>query len=85
MIVTEIELENGVNAGISLRKLGVDLVPLYEEHAARLERQISVSQWLDMSETEKALVIAQRRISIQMQNLQTEAEIRKMNRDAKKR
>lgn len=65
--------------------LGIDLVPIFEEHTARLERGISVSSWLEMSETEKALIIARRRISVQMQNLQTEAEIQKTKRDVAKR
>jgi len=37
-----------------------------------------------MDETEKALIIARRRIAIQMQNLQTEAEIRKAKKESNK-
>jgi hypothetical protein len=79
-----VELENGVSAGISLRKLGLDLVPIFEEHTARLERGVSVEEWSEKPETEKALIIAQRRIAIQMKNLQTEAEIRKAKQESKK-
>ena len=68
-----------------MRRLGVNLVPVYEEHAARLERGLTVASWLELDETEKALIIARRRISIQMQNLQTEAEIRKAKQEAKKK
>ena len=62
----------------------MNLVPVYEEHSARIERGISVAGWMEMDETEKALIIARRRIAIQMQNLQTDAEIRKAKRDANK-
>ena len=85
MPITEIELENGVSAGISLRLLGNGMVPVFEEHSARLERGISVRAWMEMDETEKALILARRRISIQMQNLQTEAELAKAKREAKKK
>lgn len=60
-------------------------MPVYEEHTARIERGISVRDWLDLNETERALIIARRRIAIQMKNLQTEAEITKMKREAKKK
>lgn len=68
-----------------MRKLAGDLVPIYEEHAARLERGISLDVWSDMNEIEKALIIARRRIGIQMQNLQTEAEIHKAKQDSKRK
>lgn len=68
-----------------MRKLGVNLVPVYEEHSARIERGITVRDWLEMCETEKALIIARRRVSLQMQNLQTEAEIRRAKQDARKK
>lgn len=60
-------------------------MPIFEEHAARIERDLTVDQWLTLSETEKALIIAKRRFSIQMQNLQSEAEIRKAKADARKK
>jgi hypothetical protein len=74
-----------VSAGIGLRALSAGMVPIYEEHSARLDRGISVDAWLNMTETEKALIIASRRIATQMQNLQTEAEIRKAKADAKRK
>jgi hypothetical protein len=67
-----------------LRKLGLDLVPIFEEQTARLGRGISLDDWGRMTETEKALIIAQRRIVTQMKNLQTEAEIRKAKQESKK-
>ena len=68
-----------------MRALGNGMVPIYEEHTARLERGLSIETWSGMSEMEKAMLIAQRRISIQVQNLQTEAEIRKSKQDAKRK
>ncbi len=68
-----------------MRKLGADLVPVYEEHTARIERGISIADWLEMDETEKALIIARRRVGIQMQNLQTDAEIRKAKQESRKK
>jgi hypothetical protein len=62
----------------------VDLVPVFEEHSVRLERGVSIKDWMDMDETEKALIVARRRIATQMRNLQTEAEIRKAKQDANK-
>jgi hypothetical protein len=71
-----VELEYGVSAGIRLRSLAEGLVPIFEEHMTRLERGISIEDWGKMDSTEKALVIASRRIAIAMKNLQSEAEIR---------
>lgn len=62
----------------------MDLVPVYEEHAARIEAGFSITDWTETDETEKALIIAKRRISIQMRNLQTDAEIRQTKRNANK-
>lgn len=66
---------------MSLRSLGENMVPLFEEHEARLERNISLKAWGTMPGMEKALIVAHRRIKIAMQNLQTEAEIRKAKRE----
>lgn len=84
MPVTRVELKNGISAGIYLRALGSGMVTLQEEHSTRLEHGISLIAWADMPEMEKALAIAQRRNSIAMRNLQTEAEIEKGKRDAHK-
>jgi hypothetical protein len=79
------ELEFGVSAGVSLKLLGHGLVPIHEEHEARLERGISLAAWSDMDMFEKALLIANRRIRNMISNLQAEAEIRKAKRDAKRK
>lgn len=84
ILVTHVELKNGISAGIYLRGLGSGIVTLQEEHTCRLENKISLTAWADMPEMEKALAIAQRRNSIAMRNLQTEAEIEKAKRDASK-
>lgn len=78
------ELENGISAGISLRLLRKGLVPIYEEHSARIERNISLEVWSEMGEMEKALIIAQRRIAIAMKNLQSDAEAEQIKREANK-
>lgn len=61
------------------------MVPLHEEHEARLERGISLTIWSGMEMYEKALLIANRRIRIQIKNLQAEAEIRDAKRKAKRK
>lgn len=78
------ELQNGISAGIQLRALGSGLVTLQEEHTTRLERGISIQAWADMPEMEKAMVVAVRRNTIAMRNLQTEAEIEQSKREAQK-
>lgn len=83
--ITEIELDHGVNAGIHLQIIGVDMVPLQEEHEARLERGIGLTAWGAMPMMEKALVIANRRVRIAMQNIHTEAEIKQVERESKRK
>jgi hypothetical protein len=82
--VTKVELSNGINAGIRLNILSNGLIPIFEEHEARLERNISLKSWADMHYMEKALIVADRRIRNATQNIQAEAEIEKMKADAKK-
>ena len=77
-LITRIELEHAVSAGVSLRSLGNGIVPVYEEHAARLDKGINIETWSNMGRIEKALVIASRRVGNALQNIQTEAEISKM-------
>jgi len=67
-----------------LGALAGGMVPIFEEHEARLERGISLTDWYALDVDERALVIAARRVRIQVQNLQSEAEIRKSNREAQK-
>jgi len=82
--VTEIELEHGVSAGVQLRSPSAGLVPIYEEHETRLERGIDIQTWMEMEETEKALIVAARRIRIALANLQAEAEIAYSEREIRK-
>lgn len=74
--VTEIELDDAVSSGAQMRMLGVGMVPIFEEHTARLERNIRLDEWETMDPFEKALIIAQRRIQIAVDNLQAEAQIK---------
>lgn len=83
--VTEIELDHGVYAGVHLRMIGVDMIPVQEEHDARLERGISLENWGSMDLWEKALIVANRRVRVAISNIHTEAEIRDAERQAKRR
>lgn len=85
MPVTEVELDHGLSAGIRLQMIGIDMVPVQEEHESRLERGIGLEEWGRMPLFEKALVVASRRVRNAMQNIHTEAEIRQAERDAKKK
>ena len=78
--VSQIELEHGVNAGISLRAYNKNMVSIYEEHGARLERGISLDDWMAMDTLEKALIVAHRRIRVAIHNLQEEAQIKAMKK-----
>lgn len=73
-----------MSAGIHLRSLGEGIVPIQEEHEARLERGIGVEAWMAMDVTEKALVIAIRRTRISIENINTEAQIKHAERMAKR-
>jgi len=83
--VTSVELDHAVSAGVELRVWGVDMVPVFEEHEARLERSISLGTWAGMDVMEKALVVAHRRIRIAVDNLQAEAQIKHAKATARKR
>lgn len=82
--VTKIELKHGVNAGVTVRSLAAGIVPVHEEHEARLERGIGLETWMKMDEREKALIIASRRIRIAIHNLQEEAQIKQAEKNAKR-
>ena len=56
------------------------MVPLFEEQIARLERNYSIDEWLKLSEMERAMVIAIRRIDNATKSIQAEAEIKEMKR-----
>jgi len=83
--VTQVELEYGVYSGVKLKSIGEGMVPMFEEHEARLSRGIGLDEWGTMPLFEKALLIAHRRVKIAMENLQTEAEIRQAENKAKRR
>jgi hypothetical protein len=84
VLVTKVELDHGVSAGIRLQALSREMVPPYEEHLARLERGITMQAWYEMHPIERALIVAIRRVNIMEKNLQTEAEIEKSENDRKK-
>jgi hypothetical protein len=83
--VTQVELDYGISAGIQLCMIGIDMVPVQEEHEARLERGIGLDAWSRMPMMEKALIVAVRRIRNAMSNIRTEAEIRQAERNMKKK
>lgn len=83
--MTEVELDHAVYAGVKLTAHGDDLVALEEEHEARLERGISILDWMAMDVYEKALLIAVRRNQRSISNIQAEAEIAKSQSDAKRK
>ena len=80
--ITRVELEDGVNAGIYWRSLGEGFVPIYEEHLARLERNISMEAWYSMEAMERAMIIAVRRIENATKGHQSEAESKKLKRQS---
>lgn len=65
--------------------IGIDMVPLQEEHEARLERGISLELWMKMPMMEKALIVAIRRNRQAISNIHTEAEIRQAERNSKRK
>lgn len=85
ILVTEIELDHAVYAGVNQSAQGDDLVTLQEEHEARLERGLNVEAWSRMEMYEKALLIAARRNRIAIANQQAEAEIQKNIQEAKRK
>lgn len=83
--VTQVELDHGIYTGIQLREIGADMVPLQEEHEARLERGITLDTWCRMPMLEKALIVAIRRNRIAIANIHTEAEISQSEREMKRK
>lgn len=75
--ITKIELSHATSSGVWLGSICPGIIPTYEEHIARIEHKISLEAWSEMSVDEKAMIIAVRRISRAMENLQAEAEIEK--------
>lgn len=82
--MTRIEPVNTVSAGIRWGAVSDQFVPLYEEHAARIEAHYSIDAWYALDMMERAIVIAIRRIGNAMTNLQMEAEMKAVKQKAKK-
>lgn len=82
--ITRLELENGVSAGIRWGCLGADMVPIFEEQAARIENHYKMDDWFSLDEMERAMIIAVRRIDIAAKNQQAEAEYKKAKQDSKR-
>lgn len=80
--VTKFESEFSISAGVMWGSLGDGFVPIFEEHAARLERNYTLEAWYELDSMERAMVVAMRRIDIATKNLQSDAEIRKAKADA---
>jgi len=57
--------------------LDSDMVPIFEEQLARLEKGYKLQEWFELDPMERAMVIAVRRVDIATKNQQTEAEIKK--------
>ena len=85
MLVSKIELEHGVSAGVLLKSFGADMVSIFEEQETRIENAISLDMWSEMHETEKALLIAARRTRIAIKNLSEEAQIREHEKRVRKK
>lgn len=82
--MTKIEVDDAVSSGISMRAIGDDLVPLYEEHETRLEYGIGLEHWGTMDYMEKAMIVAVRRNRNAVKNLQSEAETKAAKRKARR-
>lgn len=83
-VVTRIDIDIGVSTGIRWGSLSQDMVPIFEEHIARLERGYKINEWLEMDPMERAMVVAVRRIDNAMKNIQAEAEYKQAKKEAKK-
>lgn len=83
--VTRIEVDDVVSAGIMWGQIGPDVIPIFEEHSARLERGFTMKEWYDMPPMERALVVAVRRVDNASKNLQAEAEMKAARRKAKQK
>ena len=76
-------MDDSISAGIQWGSIGAGMVPTFEENSARLERGYTLEAWSKLDRTEKAMIIAIRRIGNAMSNLQTEAEVRASKRKMK--
>lgn len=78
-------LPHAVNAGIQWGALGTEMIPIFEEQAARLEKNYRMDEWNALDRMERAMIIAVRRVDISMKNHQSEAEIKAAQRASKVR
>lgn len=65
--------------------IGEGLVPIFEEHSARIERNKSIHEWMTLEPMERALIIAIRRIDMATRNIQSDAETKEIKRKSGKR
>lgn len=72
--MTEVELDHAIYSGAQLKRLTEGMVPLQEEHEARLERNLGLSEWAAMPRLDKAFIIAVRRNHFALQNIQSDVE-----------
>ena len=79
--VTEVELEHGISAGISLRSLGKGTVPVFEEQDVRIENKMSLTEWEELPYMERVIIVAISRTKRAMSNLQGEAEMKESKRN----
>ena len=77
--ILEVELENGIYAGIQMRLSANGLVPFYEEHDARITAGYTEKEWRALSRWERAVEVAHMRIKSAVKNHQAEAESKHMN------
>ena len=84
VLVTEIELDSAISAGVMWRSMVPGLVPIYEEQSARVDSGISIERWMEMIPMERAMVVAMRRIKMAIENQQSEAENRHIKAQSRK-
>lgn len=82
--ITDIEVEHGIDSGISSGVLIPGLIPIFEEQTVRIEHGYSVQEWMDEDYDEKVWMVAIRRMNQAMKNHQTDAEIAESERQMKK-
>lgn len=82
--ISRIELEHGVSSGIRLGSLAPDMVPLFDEHSARMASNKDMKEWYGMDRMERAMLVAVWRIDRSIKNHQAEAEIAQARRNAKR-
>jgi len=83
--VSQVEIENGISAGLHWRAMAHGIVPVYEEHTARLERNIGIADWYEMDPMERAIVVAARRIRMASEAHQADAEIKEARKKSNQR